>query len=83
MEDQSLGPDEEVCRRESQRELAMQVDRLPDHYRETMKLYYFYDLTCREIAERLNQPVGTVKANVHRGTQQLRKSLEVEAREVR
>ena len=81
--DQSPGPDEEVCRSESRRELESQVSRLPDSYRETMKLYYFYDLTYREIATRLGQPIGTVKTTVHRGTQMLRKALEVDAKEVR
>jgi RNA polymerase sigma-70 factor, ECF subfamily len=83
LEDQSLGPDEEVCRRESRHELEMQVSRLPDLYQETMKLYYFNDLTSREIAERLNQPIGTVKANVHRGTQLLRKMLNTDAKKMR
>jgi len=83
LEDQSLGPDEEVCRRESRHELEMQVSRLPDLYRETMKLYYFNDLTSREIAEQLNQPIGTVKANVHRGTQLLRKMLDTDAKKMR
>lgn len=83
LEDQSLGPDEEVCRRESRHELELQVSQLPDLYRETMKLYYFNDLTSREIAERLNQPIGTVKANVHRGTQLLRKMLDADAKKMR
>src|SRR6266516_5311960 len=83
LEDKSLGPDEEVCRRESRRELEMQVARLPDLYRETMKLYYFNDLTCREIASQLKQPIGTVKANVHRGTRLLRKALDIDAKEMR
>jgi len=83
LQDQSLGPDEQVCRRESRRELEMHVSQLPDLYRETMKLYYFNDLTCREIAERLNQPIGTVKANVHRGTQLLREGLDIDAKEMR
>src|SRR6202011_2805240 len=83
LEDQSPGPDEEVCRSESRHELETQVARLPDSYRETITLYYFYDLTYREIATRLGQPIGTVKTTVHRGTQLLRKALEVDAKEVR
>lgn len=83
MEDQAPGPEEEVCHHESQRELEMQVAQLPGHYRETLELYYFNDLTYREIAERLKQPVGTVKTTVHRGTRLLRKMLATEAKEIR
>jgi RNA polymerase sigma-70 factor (ECF subfamily) len=83
LEDQSPGPDEEACRRESRHELEIQVARLPRTYQETIKLYYFYDLTYREIATRLGQPIGTVKTTVHRGTQLLRKVLEADAKEVR
>ncbi len=83
VEDQSPGPDEEVCRRESQWELEMQVSLLPDLYRETMKLYYFNNLTYREIAAQLNQPIGTVKTTVHRGTRLLRKALEADAKGIR
>jgi RNA polymerase sigma-70 factor, ECF subfamily len=83
VEDQSPGPDEEICRRESRYELEMQMARLPDLYRETMQLYYFDDLTYREIATRLKQPIGTVKTTVHRGTRLLRKALEAEAQKMR
>jgi RNA polymerase sigma-70 factor, ECF subfamily len=83
VEDQAPGPEEEVCHHEIQRELEMQVAQQPHLYRETMKLYYCNDLTYREIAERLKQPIGTVKTTVHRGTWLLRKMLEAEAKEIR
>ena len=83
VEDQTPGPEEEVCHHESRRELEMHMARLPDLYQETMKLYYFNDLTYREIAERLRQPIGTVKTTVHRGTRLLRKMLATEAKEIR
>jgi RNA polymerase sigma-70 factor (ECF subfamily) len=82
IEDQTPGPEEETCHHESRRELEMQVAQLPDLYRETMALYYFNELTYREIAERLKQPVGTVKTTVHRGTQMLRKMLATETKEI-
>lgn len=82
IEDAALLPDEEVCQREERRELASYVAHLPEVYRETMQLYYFYDLSYREIAERLAQPIGTVKSNVHRGTRLLRQALKAEAKEV-
>jgi RNA polymerase sigma factor (sigma-70 family) len=45
--------------------------RLPDHEREVLALAYFEQLTQREIAERLEVPLGTVKARAARGTTRL------------
>lgn len=83
MQDQSPGPDEQACRREDRRELEEGLMTLPTIYQETLRLYYFDNLTSREIAERLHQPPGTVKANIHRGTLLLRKALEAYRKEVR
>ncbi|MGB0101109.1 MAG: RNA polymerase sigma factor [Nocardioides sp.] len=44
---------------------------LPDHEREVLELAYFGDLTQREIAARLQAPIGTVKARAARGTKRL------------
>ena len=59
-------------------ELEALVCTLPEQYREAINLYYFEDLSYREIAELLNQPVGTVKSSLHRGTRLLRKTLETQ-----
>jgi RNA polymerase sigma-70 factor (ECF subfamily) len=83
IEDQSGGPDEEVDRREERRELERWIATLPEPYRSAVNLHYFEDLSLREVAELLNQPVGTVKANVHRGLQLLRKTLQAQANEWR
>lgn len=83
MQDQSPGPDEEACRREDRHEIEDGLTALPATYQETLRLYYFNNLTSSEIAERLHQPIGTVKANIHRGTLLLRKALEAYRKEVR
>jgi len=83
IEDQSGGPDAEVYRREWRRELAGCVAALPEPYRSAVNLHYFEDLSLREVAELLNQPVGTVKTNVHRGLQLLRMALKTQANEWR
>ena len=83
IQDQSLEPAEELCRRENRRELEEGLMALPISYQATLKLYYFDNLTSREIAERLHQPPGTVKANIHRGTLMLRKALEAYRKEAR
>jgi RNA polymerase sigma-70 factor (ECF subfamily) len=53
-------------------ELATRVAGLPVRYREAVVLRHVRDLSYAEVAEALGQPVGTVKANVHRGLKLLR-----------
>jgi RNA polymerase sigma-70 factor, ECF subfamily len=83
IEDQSCGPDEEANRHEWRRELEMQLASLSERYRVAITLYYFEDLSYAEIAELLNQPIGTVKAHVHRALRQLHKALEAQTNGVR
>jgi RNA polymerase sigma-70 factor, ECF subfamily len=83
IEDQSCGPDEEAYRHEWRREFEMQLASLSERYRVAITLYYFEDLSYAEIAELLNQPVGTVKAHVHRALRQLHKALEAQTNGVR
>ncbi|MBW9205832.1 sigma-70 family RNA polymerase sigma factor [Mumia sp. zg.B53] len=47
------------------------VARLPEHERTVLELAYFRELTQREIAVRLDVPLGTVKARASRGTRRL------------
>jgi RNA polymerase sigma-70 factor (ECF subfamily) len=63
---------------ERRRALEALVASLPPRYREVVNLYYFEDLSYLEIAEMLGQPVGTIKAQVHRGIHLLRKGLGLE-----
>jgi RNA polymerase sigma factor (sigma-70 family) len=53
-------------------ELATRVAELPVRYREAVVLRHVRELSYAEVAEALGQPVGTVKANVHRGLKLLR-----------
>ncbi len=57
------------------RELESLLATLPEQYRAAVSLYYFEELSYREIAELLNQPMGTVKSNLHRGVRLLREAL--------
>jgi RNA polymerase sigma-70 factor (ECF subfamily) len=72
---QSLGPEEEVQRQEWRRELEMYVAVLPESYRVVVTLYYFEDLSYAEMAELLNQPIGTVKGHLSRARRLLQKLL--------
>jgi RNA polymerase sigma factor (sigma-70 family) len=52
-------------------EVRAALDALPEHEREVLELAYYADLTQREIAARLDVPLGTVKARAARGTRRL------------
>ena len=70
--DRSASPEEDVMRRADMAELAARVAGLPPRYREAVVLRHVQELSYDEAAAALGQPVGTVKANVHRGLKLLR-----------
>ena len=70
--DVRTGPEEDVMRRAEIDELAARVAGLPPRYREAVVLRHVQELSYAEVADALGQPVGTVKANVHRGLKLLR-----------
>jgi len=69
-------PEKLVERRETAHSLAAAVAELPDRLRLPVALRHIDGLPYAEIAAILGQPVGTVKANVHRGVARLRSMLE-------
>jgi RNA polymerase sigma-70 factor (ECF subfamily) len=69
-------PEAVALRREGADELRCLVARLPQAYREAVVLRHVQQLSYAEAAEVLGRPVGTVKANVHRGLGLLRLALE-------
>lgn len=51
------------------------VKNLPEEQRRAIELAFFGGLSHGEIAESLNQPLGTVKARIRRGMMKLQESL--------
>lgn len=70
--DPATGPEADVLHRIELDALASRVACLPVRYREAVVLRHVQDLSYAEAADVLGQPVGTVKANVHRGLKLLR-----------
>jgi RNA polymerase sigma-70 factor (ECF subfamily) len=51
------------------------LDSLPDEQRVAIEMVYFEGYTHYEIAEKLNQPVGTIKTRISLGVAKLRKQI--------
>lgn len=75
-EDARMQPEALYEQAEQRRELEALIEKLPTHYRDLVSLYYFEELSQKEIAEVLSLPLGTVKVYIHRGIRQLRKLLD-------
>lgn len=59
----------------SEWELVAAVERLPSAYRQAVLLADVQGFSYREIAERLDVPIGTVMSRIHRGRRALRREL--------
>ena len=51
------------------------IHNLPKDQRQAIEMAFFGGLTHQEIAESLNEPLGTIKARIRRGILQLREDL--------
>ncbi len=81
--DPGMRPEAVWERTEGARALRGLLAALPVRYRAAVVLRHVEGLPYRELATALGQPVGTVKANVYRGTRLLRQALAARAREGR
>ncbi len=61
---------------EEQEVIRDAIRQLPEKYRLVIVLYYFHDLSCREIAEVLALPKKTVETRLIRGRKRIEKMLD-------
>ena len=66
VEDKNLDPQEEAIKSQKIELIQMFVTKLPAKYQRLVRLRYFQELSYEEIAQELNAPLGTVKAQLHR-----------------
>jgi len=62
-----LNPEETSIKKQQTEQLKEIIDKLPPRYKTLIILRYFDELSYEEIAERLDLPLGTVKAQLFRG----------------
>lgn len=63
---QDSTPEEEMLRKELLRKIRVVVDKLKPHYRKLVELRYYKEYSYEEIAQQLELPLGTVKAQLFR-----------------
>jgi RNA polymerase sigma-70 factor (ECF subfamily) len=73
-------PDTALERHELKVLLGTLVAALPERYRVAVVLRHMQGLSYGEMAVMLKQPLGTIKANVHRGVRLLREALDDQER---
>ncbi len=66
VEDKNLDPQEEAIKSQKIELIQMFVTKLPAKYQRLVRLRYFQELSYEEIAQELEAPLGTVKAQLHR-----------------
>ena len=62
----TLNPEETSIKKQQSKELKDIVDKLPSRYKTLIVLRYFDELSYEEIAQQLDLPLGTVKAQLFR-----------------
>lgn len=68
-------PEREAYLAERQRKVMSALEDLPDGQRRALELGFFSGLSHREIADRLGEPLGTIKSRIKMGMDRLKKSL--------
>ena len=73
--DTSYEPDKEIIKVQRAKVLETAINNLPEKYRQVILLRHTEDMDYQEIADRLELPLGTVKAHIFRAREMLNKAL--------
>lgn len=72
----TLDPEESIMHQQKIKHMRLLVSKLKPRYRELIEKRYFEELSYEEIAEELNLPLGTVKAQLFRARDFLANMME-------
>jgi len=75
LKEKGLNPEEKAIKKQKVKHLRMVVKKLKPHYRQLIELRYFKELSYEEIAQEMELPLGTVKAQLFRAREFLSKLL--------
>ena len=76
-QDPSSAPERDVSQYESARQVRQLVAGLPDRQREVVVLRIFEDMSVKETAQSMGCREGTVKALLHKATEQLKTKMQI------
>ncbi len=75
VKDENLDPNQSMLKQQRKKYLNMAIERLPEKYRTLVELRYFRELSYEEVAQELQIPLGTVKAQLFRARELLSQEL--------
>ena len=75
IKDKGLIPDETYLKQQRKVYLNMAIEKLPERYKRLVDLRYFKEYSYEEVAQELDLPLGTVKAQLHRARELLNNEL--------
>lgn len=71
----TLDPEEHFIRKQKIESVRLLVDSLKPKYKEMIELFYFQEMSHEEISQKLNLPIGTIKAQLFRARELLYTAL--------
>ena len=75
VQDEARGPLERLADSRDARDLARCMERLAAGERQSIMLAFFHGLSHSEVAEHLQEPLGTIKTRIRRGLMSLKNCL--------
>jgi RNA polymerase sigma factor (sigma-70 family) len=75
MKSPTLDPEEFYIKKQKVELVRLLVDNLKPKYREMIELFYFHEMSHEEISQKLNLPIGTIKAQLFRARDLLYNAL--------
>jgi|WetSurMetagenome_2_1015567.scaffolds.fasta_scaffold173646_2 RNA polymerase sigma factor (sigma-70 family) len=71
----SICTESEMLHNETRELVNNALNKIPEHKRKALELYYFNNFSYKEIAKLLRMPIGTVKSDINRAKKKLREII--------